>query len=438
MSPVMVGVLAIVLWVVLVLLRMPVGMALMAVMVGGYWYLEGSEPTLYTLGTIPYRFATSYIFTVLPPFALMGQLAAYTGFSGEAYDVARAWIGHWRGGLAIATIVGCTMFSAVVGSPIACLVTMVAVSLPEMRRAGYDDKLSTGSLAAGSLLGPMIPPSTVFIMYAFLTEVNLGDLFIAGICPGLIMCVLYCITIAIWAKIDPKIAPSMITPATWRVRLTKAPQVWGIGFVFVACIGGMFVGFFTPTEAGSIGAFVVLALALVRRKLTWSNFNRSLLDTGRLVGMFFILFTGVYLFNNLLAISRIPDMLVDFCLGFPGGYWGVMIAVYLMYLITGLFMDAMAVVFITVPVLYPAVQAMGFDLVWFGVIILFLADIGAITPPYGISVFALRGMVKDIPMWTIFRGCFPFLISLTVGLVLLSVFPQIATWLVYLFKPAGL
>lgn len=435
MDPAIVGVLTLVLWIILLTLRLPVGIALMVAATAGYWYLEGAGPTLATLGTIPYRFSTSYMFTVLPAFALMGQLAAYTGFSTELYDVARAWIGHLRGGLAMATILGCTMFSAVVGSPIATIVTMVRVSIPEMQRAGYDDKLSTGCLAAGSLIGPMIPPSTTFIVYSFLTEANLGDLFIAGIFPGLLICALYIITIYIWARLNPRIAPSTVAAVSWRERFTKAPQVWGVGTMFVVVLGGIYVGIFTPTEAGAIGAFTMIVLALARRKLNLSNYSRALMDTGQLVAMMFVLLSGVYVFNCLLAISQIPVMLVELCKAFPGGNWGFMIAIMILYIVTGCFVDTLAVIFITVPILINPVMAMGFDIVWFGVLICLLGGIGCITPPYGVSVFALAGMLPEIGAGKIFRGCVPFLIPLVVAVVLLSVFPQIATWLPYSMRP---
>ena len=429
-----IGILGIVLFLILVFIRMPVGFALLLVGFVGYWYLDGINPTLATLSTIPYRMVTNYVFTALPPFILMGQLAFHTGLSSDAYEMASKWIGHLRGGLAMATIAACTMFAAVTGSPIATALTMVGVSLPEMRKAGYDDRLSTGSIATGSILGPMIPPSTVFIIYAFLTEVSLGYLFIAGIMPGLMLSALYIINIAIWVKLSPGIATAA-APASWKERITGFPAVWAIGLAFICVIGGIYLGIFTPTEAGALGAFFILIIGLARRRLNWGGFSRALLDAGRTTGTIIILFVGVYTFNAFMAITRIPYELSDMLTGLPLAPLAIMAAIMVMYLIAGLFMDCMAVAFITVPILYPTVLALGFDPLWFGVMIVLVTGIGAITPPYGIIIFAISGMVRDVRMWTIFRGCFPFLFSNLVGMVILMFVPQIAYWLPYLMAP---
>ncbi len=430
-----IGLLGIVLFLILVFLRMPVGWALLLAGVAGYWYVDGIDTTLATLSTIPYRMVTNYVFTALPPFILMGQLAFYTGLSSDAYQLARRWLGQLRGGLAMATIGGCTLFSAVTGSPVACALTMVGVSLPEMRAAGYDDRLSTGSIATGSILGPMIPPSTVFIIYAFLTEVSLGYLFIAGILPGIMLSILYMITISIWVRFTPALAPRTEETYTWKQRLTGFPAVWGIAFLFLLVLGGIYTGIFTPTEAGAIGAFGVLCVGIGRRRLGWKTFGTALLEAGRTTGTILCLFIGVYVFNAFMAITRIPFELADIITAVPVGALGIMAIIMVMYLITGLFMDCMAVVFITVPLLYPTVIALGFDPLWFGVMIVLVSGIGAITPPYGIIIFAMSGLVKDIPMWTMFRGCFPFFFSNIVGMIILMFFPAIAYWLPYLTAP---
>jgi tripartite ATP-independent transporter DctM subunit len=378
---------------------------------------------------------TNYVFTALPPFILMGQLAFYTGLSSDAYDLARRWLGQLRGGLAVATIGGCALFSAVTGSPVACALTMVGVSLPEMQKAGYDNRLSTGSIATGSILGPMIPPSTVFIIYAFLTEVSLGYLFIAGIMPGIMLAILYMITIIIWVKISPQLAPVTEIKYTWRQRLLGFPTVWGIAILFILVLGGIYIGLFTPTEAGAIGAFGVFVVGLLKRTLGWKSFGEALREAGRTTGTILILFIGVYTFNAFLAITRIPFGLSDMITGLPVPPLGIMGVIMLMYIITGLFMDCMAVVFITVPLLYPTVIALGFDPLWFGVMIVLVSGLGAITPPYGIIIFAMSGLVKDIPMWTMFRGCFPFFFTNLIGIVILMFFPQIAYWLPYATAP---
>lgn len=435
MDPLTVGLLSLLFWLVLVFLRVPVGIALMLAASIGLWYLEGADRALFYLSHVPYRVATTYTFTVLPAFAFMGQIAAETGFSTDAYNLARAWVGHRRGGLGMATILGCTMMAAIIGSPIATAVTMLAIALPEMRRAGYDDRLSTGCLGTGSILGPMIPPSVFFIVYSFLTEESLGYLFIAGIGPGLMLTVLYLITILIWCKFNPSIAPVASAPASWRERLTKTPHVWAIGLIFLFILGGIYTGFFTPTEAGSMGAFAMVAVALIRRKLTWKIFNRSLLDTGRLIAMLMVLTTGVMVFVPFLAVSRLAPALIELISGFPGGTWGVMAAIMVMYLILGMFMSAFEQIFITVPILFPVVVALGFDPIWFGVILCLLCGIGNLTPPYGVIVFVINGLAPDIGMWKIFRGCIPFLFANLIGLILLSIFPEISLWLVHTMRP---
>ena len=246
---------------------------------------------------------------------------------------------------------------------------------------------------------------------------------------------IYMITIGIWVRLSPGLSPKTEESFTWKQRLTGFPAVWGIAFLFILVLGGIYLGIFTPTEAGAIGAFGVLILGIGRRRLGWKDLGSALLQAGRTTGTILVLFVGVYTFNAFLAITRIPFELADMITAFPLGPLGIMAIIMLMYLITGLFMDCMAVVFITVPLLYPTVLALGFDPLWFGVMIVLVSGIGAITPPYGIIIFAMSGLVKDIPMWTMFRGCFPFFFSNIVGMIILMFFPAIAYWLPYLTAP---
>lgn len=434
MSALLVGILGIVLFLILAFLRLPVGMAMMAAGFLGYWYLEGLSPALNTLGTIPYRVVTTYIFTCLPPFILMGELAFRSGLSVDAYEMASRWLGRFRGGLAMATVGASAAFSSVTGSSLACALTMVNMSLPEMRRRGYSDLLIIGTIATGSILGPMIPPSTVFIQYSYLTETSLADLFVGGIMPGILLAVLYIIAIIIWVKVNPSIATAG-TPSSWREKLTGFPALWAIAVVFAACIGGMYLGIFTATEAGAIGAFAVWVVAMVRRKLSLKSFNEALLSTGRTTGAIMIIVMGAIVFNQLLSVSRVPWFLADSITAFNLPPLGVMCVILIFYIITGFFMDCMAVVFVTCPIFFPVIVQLGFDPVWFGVMICALVGLGGITPPYGMIIFALSGMVKDIPMWTMFRGCFPFIFANVAGIIILLMFPQIAYWLPYLGKP---
>ncbi len=435
MSPLGVGAYGILFFLVLMFLGMPVGFSLLTTGILGYWYLGGWGPMLGTLTTVPYRLATQYTYTALPPFILLGEVAFRAGISGEAYSMAKKWVGHFRGGLALATVGAAAMFSAIVGSSLACCLIMCGICLPEMRAAGYDDRLSLGTVATGAILGPMIPPSSLMIIYSFLTETNLGYLLIGGIMPGLMLTALYAITVVILVKQHPEIATAG-PRSTWKERIMGFPSIWGIAVVFIVMLGGIYMGIVTPTEAGALGCTAVIILGLLRRGLTWKAFLDSLLAAGRTAGTIIPLFMGVYTFNAFLAITRIPNELGDLLLGLNLPPMGIMAMIMVMYLITGCFMDCMAVVFVTVPILFPVVvHSLGMDPVWFGVLIVLVAGIGAITPPYGVIVFAIKGVCKDVPMWTIFRGAMPFVWANLVGMVLLFIFPQIAYWLPYLSKP---
>ncbi len=435
MNPVVVGLWGIVTFLVLMFLAMPVGFSLLITGIVFYWILGGLPAMLATLSTVPYRYVTTYTFTAMPPFILLGEIAFRAGMSGDAYALARRWVGHFRGGLALATIAAAALFSMVVGSSLAVVLTMVSVTLPEMRQAGYDDRLSMGCIATGSILGPMIPPSTLFIIYSFLTEVNLGYLLIAGILPGFMLAAIYMITIVIWVKINPSIATAG-ERSTWKQRITGFPAIWGIGVIFAVMLGGIYLGIVTPTEAGSLGFSAVLILALATRKLTWAQFRSALATAGRTVGTIVPLFMGVYAFNAFLNISLIPKELGNIIMALNMPPSAVMWMIMLMYLVTGCFMDCMAVVFVTVPILYPLVLRLGYDGVWFGILICLVAGIGAITPPYGVIVFAIKTAAPDVDMMTVFKGATPFVISNLVGMLLLIYFPQIALWLPYLMRPS--
>ncbi len=425
MSLAMVGILGIVLMLVLMFLRMPLGVAMAMVGFAGLSYVTGFNQGLSTFGITAYRTTSEYVLTVLPLFILMGTLASHAGLSRDAFGAINKWLGHLPGGLAMATVGGCTGFAAVCGDSIATAVTMCKVALPEMRRYNYDDRLSLGTIACGGMLGFMIPPSIAFIIYAILTEVSIGSLFIAGILPGLLIALLFIAAIYIVCRLNPRLGP-MGPKTTWKGRFGSLYHVWGILVLFLLVLGGLYGGIFTPTEAGAVGAFGALVLGLGKRQLTWKGFTEAFAETGRLTGMIFILIIGATVFNYFLAITELPFELARFIGGLAIPPIMIMSAMLVMYIILGFFMDIIAAMMITVPIIYPALLAMGIDPVWFGVLVVVTIMIGNVTPPVGIVVYAVGGIVKEVPLFTIFRGVWPFLFAMLAALIILVAFPQIS------------
>lgn len=435
MSPEAIGIIGIVVVLILIFLRMPIAIAMAATGFVGFCYVLGDFGTgihifLYTA----FEQTSYYTYTVIPLYVFMGYLAGASGLSQDAFRGVYKWIGHRRGGLAMATVVASAFFGAVSGAATAIAVTMCTVTLPEMRRYKYSDQLSLGAIACGGMLGFMIPPSAAFIIYAILTEESIGSLFFAGIIPGVLITVLFIITIYIVCKINPSMAPAG-PRATWGERLKALGNLWGVGAIFILVMGGLYAGFFTPTEAGAVGAFGALLYGLGRRKLTWQGFLDSLKSTARLTGMLFLLFIGANTFNYFMAITDIPFTLARFVADLNLPMVAVLSILLLFYLIIGFFMDIMAIMMLTVPILFPVMVTAGIDPVWFGVLIVMMIMIGQVTPPVGLTVYALGGVVRDVPLFTIFRGIWPFLFAMIVALILLLLFPQISLWLPNMMSP---
>jgi len=360
----------------------------------------------------------------------MGFLAFYSGIGTRLYVFAYKLIGHYPGGLAIATQAACAVFGAICGSNTATAATIGAIALPEMRKYKYDTSLATASIAAGGVLGVLIPPSVIFIIYGMATEQSVGKLFMAGIMPGILLMLLYMAAIYIVVSRDPNLGPAG-PRASWKERLEALRGGLGeVLFIFSISMGGLFAGWFTPTEAGAVGAAGVLGVALVQRKITWEGFNKSLLDATRTTAMIMLLVAGAMVFGRLMAISRVPFEMAQWAGALPLPPFAVMIIILLIYLVLGCFIDALAMVLLTIPIFYPVVvNTLGYDPIWFGVIIVLTVAMGVITPPVGMNVYIIKGVAPDVPLEVIYKGIWPFLFALIICLALLMVFPQIATYL---------
>ena len=425
MTPFTTGFLGIGLLFVLLMIRTPVAFAMLAVGFGGYWFLEGLRSAGGVLLTESYSAVSSYSLIVVPMFVLLGNVASAAGFSRGLYDAAFAWVGRFRGGLATASVLGCAVFAAVSGSSVATAVTVGKVALPEMKRLGYSDGLSTGAIAAGGTLGFLIPPSTGFVLYAILTEESIGRLFMAGVVPGLLLTALFIAAIWIVTLLDPKAGPRG-APVPLAERFRALADAGPLLLVIVASIGGIYIGVFTPVEASAVGAALVILLALARRRLTFAAFREAVVNTLGTSAMLYTIVIGANVLNPFLAITRIPAAIGEGLGALGLGAYGTLVVIILAYILLGMFMDGLSMLVITVPIVFPVIVALGFDPIWFGVVAVIVIEMGMITPPVGLNVFVVRSVAEDVPLTTIFRGVFPFLIAMIVALLLIIAFPGIA------------
>jgi tripartite ATP-independent transporter DctM subunit len=412
----------------LMLLRVPVGMAMGLVGVTGYAYIAGPGPALKLIGQSSMRTVTDYTFGVIPMFMLMGAFVSVSGVSRELFRAANAFIGHMRGGLGVATVLACGGFAAICGSSVATAATFSSVAYPEMRRFGYPQSFSTGVIAAGGTLGAMLPPSTVLAVYAILTQQDIGKLFMAGIVPGLLAMLLYVVTIMIIVRVRPDWLPRG-EKKSWPERLMGLKDVWAPLVLFVFVIGGLYGGFFTPTEAGGVGASGAFLLGVLRGKLDRAGIRSALLSATRTSAAVFTVLIGALLFGYFLTITQVPQKLTEMLTGMGVGRYGVLAMIMVMYLVLGCLMDAMAMIILTVPIIFPVIVQLGFDPIWFGVIIVMTVELGLIHPPVGMNVFVIKSVVKDVSFTTIFKGVIPFVVTDLIRLVILISFPIIALWL---------
>ena len=413
---------------VLMLLRVPVGMAMGLVGVTGYSYIVGVGPALKLVGQTSMRTVTDYTFGVIPMFMLMGAIVSVSGVSRELFKAANSMIGHLRGGLGVATVVACGGFAAICGSSVATAATFSAVAYPEMRRFNYPQSFSTGVIAAGGTLGAMLPPSTVLAVFAILTQQDIGKLFMAGIVPGLLAMCMYVLTIMIIVRVRPDWLPAG-EAKPWGQRMADLKLVWAPMVLFFFVIGGLYGGFFTPTEAGGVGASGAFILGILRGKLNRSNIREALLQATRTAAAVFTVLIGALLFGYFLTITQSPQKLTEFLTGLGIGRYGVLALIMLMYLVLGCLMDAMAMIILTVPIIFPVIVQLGFDPIWFGIIIVMTVELGLIHPPVGMNVFVIKSVVKDVTFTTIFKGVLPFVLTDIIRLIILIAFPVIALWL---------
>ena len=428
MSPELLGLLGIALLFVLLALNMYIGMAMALVGFLGMWYMIGFQAGANILGIVPLAEGSSYTMSVIPLFVLMGQFAFLSGISSEIYKTVYAWMGHLRGGLAIATILACSGFAAICGSSLATGATMAMVAIPEMKKYGYDDRLATGCIAAGGTLGILIPPSIGFIIYGILTELSIGKLFMAGFLPGIILAGLFILAILIQCRISPAMGPrGPVTP--WPAKFRSLGGVWGMLSLFLVVMGGIYLGVFTPTEAAGVGAFGAFLIAFLRRRLNLRGILNSIRETGKTTAMIFMIIIGANIFSSFLGLTGLPMELADFMTTLPLSRHLVLAAIIMVYIALGCVMDAFAIMILTVPILFPVIQALKFDPIWFGVLMVIVLEIGLITPPVGLNVFVIKGAAPEVPMTTIFRGIWPFLVAALAAIVVLVVFPQIATFI---------
>lgn len=429
MSLTTIGIVGIVILVIVLFSKMPVGFVMGFLGFLGFSYVVNLEAGLSLLIRDIWDVFSSYGLTVIPLFVFMGQIAFHAGISRRLYDSAYVLLGHRRGGLAMATVGACAGFSAISGSTNATAATMATVTLPEMKRYKYDMSLATGTVAAAGSLGILIPPSVIFIVYGILTEQSIGKLFAAGILPGILLSCLFLLTIHLRVMRNPSLAPP--GPRTsFKEKIRSFSGVLETLLIFAMVMGGMFFGIFTPTEAAAVGACLTLLIAIVRRQLSWKGFVQSLADTTKISCMVMVIVTGATIFGHFMAITRVPYDLATWVGSLPLHRSAIMGVVVLVYLFGGCFMDALAMIMLTIPIFFPVAQTLGFDPIWFGVVIVLITEMGVITPPVGVNVYVVYGVVRqEVPLEAIFRGVLPMLVALLVCNLILLLFPQIALFL---------
>lgn len=429
MEPWVIGVLGFVALFALLAMGMHIAFAMTIVAFVGFAVVTGSlKAAMSMLATAPYSIVANYMFTVVPLFVLMGSLAYQGGLITDAYTAAQKWFGRLPGGLAMATVAGCAGFAACTGSSAASVSFMTMSTLPEMERHNYDPKLATGTIASGATLGILIPPSIPLIVYGLFAEQSVGRLFIAGIIPGIILASLFVITIYIWVKLKPSAGPPG-EAYTWREKFYSTRHIWSMLALAAIVLGGIWGGIFTPVEAGGIGSVGALLIALIRRKLTIKKFFESVKDTTRICGMVFIILIGAIMLNYFFALTRLPTMLATMVADSNLSPLVILIAITVFYIIGGCLMDTFGLMMLTLPILIPIMNALGIDMIMYGILMVLLIEMAQITPPIGLNVFILSGVARHIPMYTIFKGIVPFFFAILVMVILLIAFPQLATFL---------
>lgn len=437
MSPFEIGLVALGALLALLALRVPIGVAMLAVGLGGYVIVDGWDPALQALRSQAFDTFSNYTFSIVPLFLLMGEFATQAGLSQALFRSANTWLGHRKGGIAMAAIGGSAGFGAIAGSSLATAATMAQVALPEMRKYGYSGALATGSIAAGGTLGILIPPSIVLVIYAILTEQNIAELFAAAFVPGFLAALGYMLAIFVYVRVRPGEA-KVGERVGYRERFRDLARVWPVLVIFLLVIGGIYTGIFTPTEAAAVGAFATGLLAAVKRALTPKVLVRSLLNTASATGMIFLIVLGADLINVLLAITRVPQTAAQRITEWQVAPLTVMIAIVALYVLLGMVMDSLSMILLTTPIFFPVVMGLDYGLppdetaIWFGILTLVSVEVGLITPPVGLNVYIINSLARDVPMIATFRGVIPFLISDAIRIALLIAFPAITLFAIRL------
>jgi C4-dicarboxylate transporter DctM subunit len=410
MSPVIVGIIGLVALFTLLALGLPIGVGMAVVGFGGLWYLISQGAAIVKLGIIPFEVMANWGLATLPLFLFMAHIIFACGFSRDLYGVAAKWLGHQRGGIAMATVGGSAVFAAVSASSLATAVTMGLVALPEMKRYNYDPALSTGCIAAGGTMGQMIPPSAGLITYGIITGTSIGRLFAGGLIPGIIEATFYIITIYILCRWKPSLGPRG-PRYNLKEKVMSFASCGELIALIILVLGGIIFGWFSPTEAGAIGAAGAIVFSLFRRRLNWEKFKHALTETMKTTGMLYGILIGAFVFKYFMAVTTIPFVIADFVGGLPLPPLAIMGLIMVVYLFLGAIMDALTMILLTIPIFFPLAISLGFDPIWFGVILVGMTEIGLITPPIGMNVYAISGIAPDVPVTTIFKGVIPFLIA---------------------------
>lgn len=430
MSVTTVGLIVLLFVFILMFFRVPIAIAMAVPSILGILYLRDWNILLSVIDTVVWKNSYSYALTSIPLFVLMGNLIYASGISSELYTFFRSWLGNFRGGLAMSTIGSSAMFAAASGSSLATTSTIGVMASKEMLQAGYSKSVTGGSIAAGGTLGILIPPSTMMIVYGMITEQSIGKLLVAGILPGILLTILFMITIYIVSFIKPDlIAKKSDYKITWKERFDSFKSIVWILVLFFIVIGGIYTGIFTATEAAGAGAVGALIIALARRKLTIKKFNNAIFETVKTTGFIFAIVIGAYILNYVLTITRIPNLISDLLFSYDLSPTMLFVLIVIMYIILGAFMDGISMVVLTMPIILPLLEGVGFDLIWFGVIIVLVVEMGLITPPVGINCFVLNGVVQELELKDIFKGALIFVIPILVAIIIVYIFPDIALFL---------
>ncbi|MGB7181529.1 MAG: TRAP transporter large permease [Burkholderiaceae bacterium] len=427
-DPITIGVICFAALFVLLLLSVPIGFSMVICGLAGMSMIIGLMPALSLFGTTVFENTVTYSLSIVPLFVLMGSVAARSGLSRELYSAFNAWLGAFRGGLALATVGACGAFAAICGSSVATAATMSQVALPEMRKFKYSESLATGSVAAGGIIGILIPPSVILVLYGVLTETSIGDLFIAGFLPGILTILGFMVVISIVTHVWKDMGPAG-ERSSFSTKMSALGKTWAILLLFLLVIGGIYFGVFTPTEAAGIGAVGAFVISALRRRLTLANAREALMETVQTTAMIFTILIGAITLNNLMVFSGIAGALSDFVGGLDMPAWAIMAIILLLYLVMGCFLDALAMILLTVPIFFPIVTGLGYDPVWFGIIVVMVVELGLITPPIGMNVFVIKGVAPDVKLSSIYRGVMPFVLAQILLIIAVFVFPSIATWL---------